>query len=308
MEPLEHAIYNTPIIDHHAHNILTTEKYREHNALSIFTEASGPALEDVTSTMPFLRGVQHLSCILGCENAWDAVKPALCTKHRESPDEWAKECFSGIETALIDDGFDDVDTHPYDWHDQLVRSRCKRLVRIEVVAEEHIESAIKAKLSTGEQDMTRVVKSFEADIEKAVRDPEVAGFKSVICYRTGLAVPAYNAADASALDSLSLHDDPEESFWLQHDALNPFFVHLTARILQRLDCKKPFQFHTGLGDVDMMLALGNPTHLQPFMDTYPGVIIVLLHASYPFTKDAGYLATVYKNVYLDIGEVFPLSR
>ena len=33
--------------------------------------------------------------------------------------------------------------------------------------------------------------------------------------------------------------------------------------------------------------------------------IVLLHASYPFTREAGYLASVYENVYLDIGEVFP---
>lgn len=34
--------------------------------------------------------------------------------------------------------------------------------------------------------------------------------------------------------------------------------------------------------------------------------IVLLHSSYPYTREAGYLATVYKNVYLDFGEVFPM--
>jgi glutamine synthetase len=33
---------------------------------------------------------------------------------------------------------------------------------------------------------------------------------------------------------------------------------------------------------------------------------VLLHASYPYTRQAGYLATVYHNVYLDFGEVFPI--
>jgi predicted TIM-barrel fold metal-dependent hydrolase len=32
----------------------------------------------------------------------------------------------------------------------------------------------------------------------------------------------------------------------------------------------------------------------------------LLHSSYPYTQEAGYLATVYHNVYLDIGEVFPM--
>lgn len=32
---------------------------------------------------------------------------------------------------------------------------------------------------------------------------------------------------------------------------------------------------------------------------------MLLHASYPFTREAGYLAAVYRNVFLDFGEVFP---
>ncbi len=32
---------------------------------------------------------------------------------------------------------------------------------------------------------------------------------------------------------------------------------------------------------------------------------MLLHAGYPFTREAGYLATVYPNAYLDVGEVFP---
>lgn len=33
---------------------------------------------------------------------------------------------------------------------------------------------------------------------------------------------------------------------------------------------------------------------------------MLLHSAYPYTREAGYLATVYKNVFLDIGEVFPM--
>ncbi|KAK8221841.1 hypothetical protein M8818_000006 [Zalaria obscura] len=40
--------------------------------------------------------------------------------------------------------------------------------------------------------------------------------------------------------------------------------------------------------------------------SFPTVQFVLLHSSYPYTREAGYLATVYKNAYLDIGEVFPM--
>ena len=65
------------------------------------------------------------------------------------------------------------------------------------------------------------------------------------------------------------------------------------------------QFHTGLGDADITLARSSPSHLQPLLEAFPDTPVVLLHASYPFTREAGYLAAVYKNVYLDFGEVFP---
>jgi predicted TIM-barrel fold metal-dependent hydrolase len=49
--------------------------------------------------------------------------------------------------------------------------------------------------------------------------------------------------------------------------------------------------------------------MQDFIRNYAQVPIVLLHASYPWTKEAAFLATVYDNVYADIGEIFPfLSR
>ena len=46
--------------------------------------------------------------------------------------------------------------------------------------------------------------------------------------------------------------------------------------------------------------------MQPIIREYPNATFVLLHSSYPYSRDAGYLASVYQNVYADIGEVFPL--
>lgn len=105
---------------------------------------------------------------------------------------------------------------------------------------------------------------------------------------------------------LSLLDNDNSFLRLEHEQLSPYFVHLTTHALQRLKSKKPLQFHTGLGDNDINLGLSNPSHLQPFVEAYSSVNIVLLHASYPFTAQAGYLASVYANCYLDIGEVFPM--
>jgi predicted TIM-barrel fold metal-dependent hydrolase len=75
----------------------------------------------------------------------------------------------------------------------------------------------------------------------------------------------------------------------------------------RLDAmSKPLQLHTGLGDKDIELLKSNPGYLQPLIENYTNVPFVLLHSAYPYTREAGYLATVFKNVYLDIGEVFPM--
>lgn len=66
------------------------------------------------------------------------------------------------------------------------------------------------------------------------------------------------------------------------------------------------QFHTGLGDNDLLLTKASPSHLQPLIRAFPSVPFVLLHSSYPFTREAGYLASVYANAYLDFGEIFPM--
>ena len=66
------------------------------------------------------------------------------------------------------------------------------------------------------------------------------------------------------------------------------------------------QFHTGLGDTDITLTLSSPAHMQPIIEAYPMATFVLLHGSYPYTRDAGYLASVFRNVYVDFGEVFPI--
>lgn len=66
------------------------------------------------------------------------------------------------------------------------------------------------------------------------------------------------------------------------------------------------QFHTGLGDRDITLTRASPAHLQPLIAAHPRTKFVLLHASYPYMQEAGYLTAMYKNVYLDISEVFPV--
>lgn len=207
----------------------------------------------------------------------------------------------------------------------LTRSPCKRIVRIEAVAEDIIgryfsdyDTAIR-KIDSPKTRVifaSAVIEQFRAAMRTAISDPEVVGFKSVICYRTGLDIPPLkdllhnvDKRDEAWASLISRHLSGKPTR-LEQEHLNPYFLHEASGIIESspnaAHHRKPLQFHTGLGDNDISLRLSSPTYLQPFIKEYPKLPIVLLHASYPFTREAGYLASVYENVYLDIGEVFPM--
>ncbi|KAI9719755.1 MAG: hypothetical protein M1812_003243 [Candelaria pacifica] len=315
MEALTHAIHTTPIIDQHAHNLLLPSEIKSRPLLSITSEASDSALQHTPSTLAHLRAVKQLAEVLECEPKWEVVQKSIEEKRKAPNDAWAKRCFQGIETVLIDDGLDEGTVYAYDWHDGLTRSKCKRVVRIENIAEDLMTELLKR---SSDVDLNDVTRRFVSAIEEAILDDEVVGFKSIIAYNSGLAIETPLVRhDLSryekAFEDLTLQYQlgPEEDLELGDATLGSYFVHLVAQAIKRNGgnsdrLRKPFQFHTGLGDNDEDLRLSNPLLMRPFIEEYPEVPIVLLHAGYPFTRGSGYLASVYDNVYLDVGEVFPM--
>ncbi|EFX03677.1 extracellular developmental signal biosynthesis protein [Grosmannia clavigera kw1407] len=308
------AVRLTPVIDHHAHPLLKPECVGRHPLLSIISEAHGDALEDSASTFAYHRAVKQLAAVLGCGSTWKSVVAAIEQRRSEDYNAWVSQCLHGIETVLLDDGLDNEDdAFQYTWHNRFTRSKCYRIVRIEVVAAE----IINRHLGSGYLDTTfdSVLEEFDTKIKQAIADPKVAGFKSVICYRTGLDIPGavdLGAAREVLSDIVSDYTGPGRRFRrLQHAGLSELFPHRTAILIRDSAAghKKPIQFHTGLGDNDITLTKSSPAHLQEFIRTYPTVPIILLHSGYPYMRDTAYLAAMYANVYADIGEVFPfLSR
>ena len=316
---LEARVRSTPIIDNHAHPLIQLPFVNQYPLLAVATEAHGSAIPSSRSGLPHFRAVQQLARALGCRESWEAVEEAI-HKRRSSAHsyhEWTKQCLRGIETVLVDDGLDDLSKAEAFHHFQnFVPSKCKRILRIEQVLPEVIEASLRMRMKSAAFFNLRMtaIRMFDS----AIQDPDVIGFKSVICYRTGLDIPfEMDEGSASKVfgelwDRRQLPDFKEERFTkLSHPGLSEWFVHLLA---ERIDAaasarKKPIQFHTGLGDNDLTLTRASPAHLQQFIRRWPNVPIVLLHSGYPFVRETGYLAAMYPNVYADIGEVFPfLSR
>lgn len=138
----------------------------------------------------------------------------------------------------------------------------------------------------------------------AERGERAIAFKTVIAYRCGLAVPAARpddsdarrAADRWLRSGQARLTDPVLLAWLLHE---------TAGIGAELGL--PVQVHTGFGDDDLRLDQANPVLLSDFLRSTKdkGVTVVLLHC-WPFHRDAGYLAHVFRHVRVDVGLAVPL--
>ena len=306
MDSLKHLIQSHPLIDNHAHNILSrpsATNYTKYPFEQITSEAHGTALQNAPSTLPLLRAANQLAELYGCEPDWSAVKAVRDELVQRDYEGLVRRCLEGTHAVLLDDLLSDEDVEAFGWHDRFTVSETKRIVRIESVAEKVLGG-----LSKEESSLEKLRGEFVRLISEAIADSKVVGFKSVVCYRTGLNVQ--QPAEEAVVDALSRTLQQDGSYRVEDKALNDWLVLQTLDLLKEAKVSsgvsKPLQLHTGLGDADISLVLANPAYLQPVIAQYPEVDFVLLHSSYPYTREAGYLACVYPNVYLDLGEVFPM--
>ncbi|KAH9003884.1 amidohydrolase-domain-containing protein [Lactarius hatsudake] len=308
-----HILNDYPAIDNHAHPLLTAENRNRLAFEGLTSEAEGPALEDAVYSLPHSTAQRDLARLYGLprHTSWDDIK-----KHRAARpyDDLCRLCFekANIQCILIDDGLSGSKdmAEEYRWHDRYTSSPTRRIVRVEVIAEDILTELFEAgqlDSDPGIEGLTRFAVLLHTRLKANADNPNVAGFKSIVCYRTGLDVdiasnvPAEIEALRGAYGQFRLRTNVPVR--LENKPLNDFVVRMTLEIAA--EHNKPVQFHTGLGDADITLTRANPAHLQPLIAKYPRAKFVLLHASYPYTREAGYLTAVYKNVYLDIGEVFP---
>ncbi|KAH7094993.1 hypothetical protein FB567DRAFT_485351 [Paraphoma chrysanthemicola] len=325
LEQLRHVANHFPIIDNHAHNLILPKHSDSIPFETITTEAQGRALRDTFKSLSHLRAAKQLRQLYECgEDAdWEDILEQRTEWLRSNPQHLHRKCFEGVHAVLIDDGLADPQrVYPYDSHDEYFQAPSKRIVRIETVAERLIKRILR---DAKEDDLAKTkflpdtwvdfMDGFEREIQEAVKDPEVVGFKTVICYRTGLDIePDYEEAARAVghpFERFVKACIRKRTYRIEKKALNDYLVLRTLEILSddlphSDSLSKPLQLHTGLGDNDIDLRKANPAYLQQVIESYPNVPFVLLHSAYPYTQEAGYLATVYRHVYLDIGEVFPM--
>jgi len=93
---------------------------------------------------------------------------------------------------------------------------------------------------------------------------------------------------------------------LDNPVLLDYCANVGARIAAEYDA--PMQFHSGFGDPDAHPLFVDPGYLYGFLKRHADTDVVLLHASYPYTRKAAYITSVLENAYLDLGMTIPFVQ
>ncbi len=199
---------------------------------------------------------------------------------------------AGVAQWLVDTGYQGGQVTTPEQLELASSSPARHVVRLEAVAEQVARTG---------PDAAAWAATFAEELAVQTAATDAVGYKSIVAYRYGFdfdpARPA--AADVTAAAGrllTALAADPgariEDPVLLRH------------LIWTAVDVGKPVQFHVGFGDTDMRMHRSDPALMTDFLAaTEPiGTPVMLLHC-YPWHRQAGYLAHVFRHVYMDLGAV-----
>lgn len=211
-------------------------------------------------------------------------------------DEVARPDWSGYLHRLLDDAgltgmvldealHPDDPAQPISAYEELSGRRVWKMARLDPLVDRMVDQGATA----GE-----IVAAVESFMASAAAGGAVA-FKTVLAYRTGLAVDP--GADLAAAERSLAGAAPVRR---RGKALRDL-VFRTA-LARAADLGLPIQVHTGIGDSDIRLRESDPLGLEEVLRTPEGTAatVVLIHGSFPWGEQAAYLASVRPNLWVEL--------
>lgn len=229
----------------------------------------------------------RLAAYLGCEFG------ELAAARAQASADWpayVSRLFAdaGIQGMVLDPGTYIEDPGPVsEATATLTGCRVRPIMRIDPLVDQLIADGATA---------AEVLAAVESAVAKAPGHGYV-GFKTILAYRTGLAVdPGATLKDAE--DSLR----SSEALPARRRG-KPLRDLICRRTLGWVaDLHLPLQIHTGFGDSEIRLSESNPLLLEELLLTPEGqaATVVLIHGSYPWHEELAFLALARPNVHAEL--------
>ena len=287
-----------PVIDQHCHPVLVQQNIDIAQFRRYFTEAADLhiAEQHVPHTVYYLWFIRQAAAFYGCAPTEEAVVAARNSVESAS---LLKRLWQDAHiAALVFDAAIPTPSLCYtpERMEEISQCRAVKLLRLETFMQELI-------LASG--DFDEVTQRFSEALS-AVRENGYCGLKSIAAYRTGLDIREWSKDEAvAAFVEARAEAVAQGTLRINHKPVIDYLLHIAFghAAQQRL----PVQFHTGYGDSDTNMLLGNPLYLRPLLERreYWDMQVILLHESYPYTQLGAYLASVYPHVYFDLSYMIP---
>jgi hypothetical protein len=297
MTPID--LSSIPLADNHCHGIYRTQAPVDVAAWrGLFTESTDQEMrgKHVTTTLFYRRLIREMALFFDCEPTEEAV---LAARQKLNEQDLIRSFLrvANFDVLFIDKGYPPQDLLLSDATvSDLANCRVAPMLRVELLMQ---------RLIAENATLSEVIEALRAALSD-VRGQGYVALKSIVAYRTGLDIRTWVTDDVEEAFAIARREVQEKgSIRLAHKPLLDTLLHVIFEEAARQEL--PIQFHTGYGDADADMLLANPLHLRAVLERreYRAMPVVLLHESYPYTRQGAYLATVYENAYLDLSYGIP---
>jgi predicted TIM-barrel fold metal-dependent hydrolase len=261
-----------------------------------FTESTDPEIHahHVTHTLFYRTGVRWLAQLLGCRPSLEAILEARAAQDYAA---WVQRLFidANIGLVLCDYGYQGERAYTQAEMQALLPCPVRPILRLETLAET---------LILKHDSFEPMLESYLTSLIQARAEGYVA-LKSIIAYRTGLDIKPVSSDEAArAFGSLKEEARRAGRIRLASKPLCDFLVWRALEVASELQL--PVQFHTGFGDNDADLRSANPLHLRYVIERVRSPLVIL-HAGWPYYREAAHLAAIYGHVWLDLSLAIPFA-
>lgn len=286
------------VVDNHCHAVQTDQRNEPAAFRAYFTESPDPSMRavDAGESAYYRRLLRRMAAFHGVAVDEDAVLAARAALSAEQlvagylPE-------GGVGGLVIDTGFPTPDTALDDAvFDAASGAHRVTLLRLEVEFQRLVAEHDRY------EGLLDAVRGELADI----RGRGFAGLKSIVGYRTGLAVERWSEDDARAAFARARDEVARTgAVRLGHKPLLDTLLHVAFEAAAAQEV--PLQFHVGYGDPDADLRRAAPLELRAVLEepAYRSMPVVLLHGCWPYFREGAYLASVYPNAWLDLSYGIP---
>ncbi len=287
-----------PVVDNHCHPVFLNQRMDTLQFRNCFVEGNGTSFPErhLSNSVYYLWMLRQVADFYGCERTEEAV---LAKRNSMSTEALLERLLpaANIDTLVIDTGYPpSEECYPLERIGELGHCRIAKLLRLELLMQQ---------LIVAHGDFDEVIERFSTEVSN-VRARGYCGFKSIVAYRTGLNVSQWTKDEAAASFAVARAKAVQSGqLRIAHKPLLDYLLHIAFS--KAAEQGLPVQFHTGYGDSDTDMRLGNPLNLRDVLERsdYQTMQVVLLHESYPYCQLGAYLASIYPHVYFDLSYTIP---